>query len=505
MTNDKAKDNSMLESENDELLSLAETVKLLGISKQTLYRMMERGEVKGIKVGRQWRFRKPDLIAYLKRGPVAATLSTVPGKHIMEALDAISLLLSETGNSLPLATLEIEDSAEQKIDQMVRGLITLAAISHASDLHLEPVHGQGEQYLQARLRIDGVLHETVHIPITLHPAILQRVKMMAGMDAEERSLPQDGRLHFLHGSDDYDLRVSVIPAIFGESAVLRLLFQGYMIPGIDQLLRWPEDQARMRKWLNSPNGLIVVSGPTGCGKTTMLYSCLMEVTKPSLKVLSVEDPVEYMLPGVIQVAVNRRAGLSFPNALRAFMRQDPDVIMVGEVRDLETIEICTQAALTGHLVLTTLHTHDALSAAFRLRDMGVEPFLITETLIGISAQRLVRCICEHCRQAVQLLPEMRKHIQQLAARGGYNITGDTDFYKGNGCEKCNGFGYRGRIPIYEMAEFTPTLRDAFQGGADHEELVDIAVRDGMRTMVADGLRKAAEGMTTIEEVLRVTS
>jgi len=203
--------------------------------------------------------------------------------------------------------------------------------------------------------------------------------------------------------------------------------------------------------------------------------------------------------------VDRRAGLSFLYAVRAFLRQDPDVIMVGELRDLETAEVIVQGALTGHLMLTTLHAPDAVAAAMRLRDMGVEPFLITESLIGISSQRLVRLICEHCRQPVEISQDAREHLRQVAARGGFTITDETPFYRGAGCEQCSGRGYRGRAAIYELAEFTPTLRDAFLRGASHEELVDIAVCEGMHTMVADGLRKAAEGMTTVEEVLRVTS
>lgn len=505
MTDDLASGNAAMEAAPAELLTLAETVEFLGISKQTLYRLLERGALKGMKVGRQWRFRKPDLAAYLARGPVATTLSTVPEEHVAQAVEALTALFKNVDEPLPPVAQEIEDLAERQIDRLLRGLIVLAVRTRASDIHLEPVHEDSRQHLQARLRIDGMLHETIHFPISLHPAMLQRVKLLGGMSLEERSLPQDGRMHVRHAGDDYDLRVSVIPSILGEAAVMRLLFKGYMVPGLDKLYTWPEDQARMRDWLHRPSGLIVVSGPTGSGKTTMLYSCLMEITRPSLKVLSVEDPVEYMLPGVIQVAVNRRAGLIFPHVLRAFLRQDPDVIMCGEVRDLETAGILMQAALTGHLVLTTLHAPDALAAALRLRDMGNEPFIITESLVGLTGQRLVRCICKQCRQPAPLPSDTRRHLQQKALRCGFSITGETTFYRGAGCENCHGTGYRGRIAIYELAEFTPSLREAFLRGADHAELVDLAVRDGMRTLVADGLRKAAEGITTIEEVMRVVS
>jgi type IV pilus assembly protein PilB len=272
---------------------------------------------------------------------------------------------------------------------------------------------------------------------------------------------------------------------------------------LDQLGFEESNLARLREWLHRPNGMVLVTGPTGSGKTTLLYSCLNEINLPDRKLITIEDPVEYSLPGVVQTYVNRKAGLTFAPALRAFMRQDPDIVMAGEIRDLETAEVAAQIALTGHLMLSTLPVNSAVDAVLRLRDMGLEPFIITASLVGASAQRLARRICPNCKEEAASGTEIPPRVRKLARDGGYPIPKDVQFSRGRGCDVCRQSGYRGRIPLYELMSWSEPLATAFIGGASREELTYLAVEGGMKTMLADGVQKAAQGETTIEEVQRV--
>ncbi|HEY3377077.1 MAG TPA: GspE/PulE family protein [Armatimonadota bacterium] len=481
----------------EELLSLEAAADLLCVSKSTLYRMLERGEIKGRKVGRQWRFRLGNLQAYLERGPQAVVLSTVREDEVDALLPSLAEAARRAGVTPPV--LAADTSGEEKVARYVQQLLQLAIVAKASDIHLVPERDT----TAACLRVDGVLQEIGRIPASTYPAVVGNIKQLGGMNLEERNIPQDGRAHFQEAGGQFDMRINVLPTVYGESIVMRLLAQSDIFIGLERLCFSEEDFGRYRRWLRSPCGLMLVAGPTGSGKTTTLYSGLLSIVGAQINTLTVEDPVEYALPHTRQVGVNRRTGLSFAVALRAFLRHDPDVIMVGEIRDFEVANIAVQAALTGHLVLSTLHTNDAASAALRLTEMGVEPFLVSGSLLGVISQRLARRICPDCREAVEIPAATREHIRTLSEHGGYLLPEDATFYQGAGCERCAGRRSFGRVGLYELLEFTPRVREAFLRGADAEALTRAAVADGMQTLLADGMRKAVAGIITVDEVLRV--
>ncbi len=489
-----------------DLLTLAETTEFLGISKQTLYRMMERMDIRGIKVGRQWRFRKGDLTAFLQRGPQASVLVNASPDAVDEELAFFAGELAKLGETSALADTaapmtgdDALDLAEGKIVKLAGQMFALAIRSGASDIHLEAER----QAARLRIRIDGVLCEVRKLPRDVYDALAVRLKTMANMNLEERRLPQDGRIQLDIGGRKFDMRQSLVPSIFGESFVIRILDQTSVLIGLERLGILPDDQERLLRLLHLPQGLVIGTGPTGSGKTTTMYSALNALNRPELKILTIEDPVEYAMPGLTQVAVNARAGLTFTTGMRSFLRQDPDILFAGEVRDRDTLEIAIQAALTGHLMLTTLHTEDAVSVLQRMEDIGIEPFLITAALAGVVAQRLARKLCEHCKAPMAMPPAARARIVELAARGGYAVPKDAVFYQAVGCEQCAQRGFRGRTGLFEVMDFTPALREAFLVKAPKADLVALAVQGGMHTLVADGIRKAAAGVTTLEEVLRV--
>ena len=478
---------------SEELLSLDEAVKFLGTSKPTLYRLLGQDEIKGLKVGRQWRFRRADLTAYMERGPVA--VSAAPKEDLDMELAFFNEQLSQEDN---------DDNAdpETKTIRLAHKIIQLAIQSKASDIHLEP---NNDDFL-LRLRVDGVLQETRRLPSSTRESLTARFKTMAEMDTNEKRLPQDGRIPVRHEDKDFDFRVAVVPSMYGEAVTMRILARQDVLLGLDKLGIAPEDLHLIRGFMQQPNGIVIATGPTGAGKTTLLYSCLQEVVGVQKKTMTVEDPVEFVLPYTTQTQVNKKAGLSFAAVLRSFLRQDPDVILVSEMRDLETAQIAVEVSLTGHLLLTSLHTGDAPSALLRLLDMGIEPYLIGATVAGVVATRLVRRVCDNCEQPVDLSAEPTLgYVAQLAAEGGYEIPADAVFVRGVGCEQCRGRGFRGRTGLYEVLPMTETLTEAILRRAPVEELTDIAVEGGMRTLLADGIRKAVEGLTTIEEVMRVVT
>ena len=475
------------------LLSLDEAVKFLGTSKPTLYRLLGQDEIKGLKVGRQWRFRRADLTAYMERGPVA--VSAAPKEDLDMELAFFSDLL---GQAAP----DLTGDAEAKTVRLAEDIFKLAIQSRASDIHLEP---NADDFL-LRLRVDGVLQETRRLPSSTKESLTARFKIMAEMDTNEKRLPQDGRIPVKHEDKDFDFRVAVVPSVYGEAVTLRILDRSTVLLGLDRLGIAPEDLHQIRGFMQQPNGIVIATGPTGAGKTTLLYSCLQEVAGVEKKTMTVEDPVEYVLPYITQTQVNKKAGLTFPAVLRSLLRQDPDVILVGEMRDLETALIAVEVSLTGHLLLTSMHTGDAPSALLRLLDMGVEPYLAGATVAGVVATRLVRRVCDDCKQPVDLSGEPTLgYVAQLAREGGYDIPAGAAFVRGAGCESCRGRGYRGRTGLYEVLPMTEALTEAVLRRAPVEELTDIAVEAGMRTLLADGIRKAAEGLTTIEEVMRVVT
>ena len=387
-------------------------------------------------------------------------------------------------------------ASEAPVVRLVNLLITHALESRASDIHIEPF----ENRLIVRFRIDGVLNEVESPPRRLSAAVISRVKIMANLDIAERRLPQDGRIKLRVQGKEIDLRVSTVPTMHGESVVMRILDKGgvpldFASLGFDGKLLEAFLEA-----LGQPHGILLVTGPTGSGKTTTLYTALDRLNQPDVKILTVEDPVEYQMPGINQIQVRPQINLSFANALRSIVRQDPDVIMIGEIRDLETAEIAVQSALTGHLVLSTVHTNDAPSTVNRLLDMGVEDYLLTSTVVGILAQRLVRSLCAHCRKPYKALPEV---VGQMGL-GRFAGPGEVTLYHPVGCEHCSGTGYHGRLGIMEMMPMTDRVRSLVMRHANSTDLRAAAVEEGMESMFENGLRKAVAGVTTVEEVLRVT-
>jgi general secretion pathway protein E len=387
-------------------------------------------------------------------------------------------------------------ASEAPVIRLVSLIITNALETRASDIHIEPF----ENRLVVRYRIDGVLHEIESPPRKLAPAVISRVKIMANLDIAERRLPQDGRIRLRAQGKDIDLRISTVPTMHGESVVMRILDKGGVALDFKRLGFDDDTLKRFLDVLLEPHGILLVTGPTGSGKTTTLYTALDRLNKPDVKILTVEDPVEYQMPGINQIQVKPQIDLTFANALRSIVRQDPDVIMIGEIRDLETAQIAVQSALTGHLVLSTVHTNDAPSTVNRLLDMGVEDYLLTSTVIGIQAQRLVRTLCPECNQPYTALPELVAELGLAKFANG----GDITLYHAKGCKQCANTGYVGRISIIEMMPMTDPMRTLVMRHANANELRAQAIKDGMVTMYEDGMRKALRGVTTFEEVLRVT-
>ena len=389
---------------------------------------------------------------------------------------------------------ELEKSTEEApVVRLVNALLTDAIRKRASDVHVEPY----EKLLRVRFRIDGVLYEIMQPPMRLKNAITSRIKVMAQLDIAERRLPQDGRIKMkVGGGSDMDFRVSCLPTIFGEKVVLRLLDKSNL--QLDMTKLGFEEQAlrNFKDAIYKPFGMVLVTGPTGSGKTTTLYSALAELNKVGTNISTAEDPVEFNLVGINQVQMHDEIGLNFAASLRAFLRQDPDVIMVGEIRDFETAEIGVKAALTGHLVLSTLHTNDAPSTVNRLLNMGIEPFLVASSVNLIMAQRLARVICPHCREDAPMPIEALREV---------GWTGEPFVpQRGGGCQTCSGTSYKGRIALYEVMPMTDALREQILSGGSAIELKRAAAEGGMKTLRQSGLSKVAEGVTTLEEVLRVT-
>lgn len=387
------------------------------------------------------------------------------------------------------------DTDDAPIIKLVYQIILEAFNRRASDIHLEPL----EKRFRVRYRIDGVLVEMDNPPKRLQLAMISRLKIMANISIAEKRIPQDGRIQVTVGAKSIDLRVSSLPTAHGESIVMRILDKDGLQLGLPELGFLTDDQATMERIISLPDGLFLVTGPTGSGKTTTLYSCLHFINKPDRKLITVEDPVEYQLSGVNQVPVRHEVGMTFANALRSMLRQAPNIIMVGEIRDLETAEIAINASLTGHMVFSTLHTNDAPGAVTRMIDIGVKPFLVSTSLRAIMAQRLVRKICKKCKHPYTPDPRELRSLNITAQQAS-----SASFAKGAGCENCNGSGYRGRAGIFEIFVSNDELQRMIYENAGTSRLRDKARALGMRTMREDGLRKVLTGMTTIEEVVSIT-
>nr|WP_240342584.1 type II secretion system ATPase GspE [Methylococcus sp. EFPC2] len=388
-------------------------------------------------------------------------------------------------------------ASEAPVIRMVNLIMQRAVEARASDIHVEPF----EERLKVRFRVDGVLKEVEAPPVRSTAAVISRIKIMAKLNIAERRLPQDGRIKLQVQGKELDLRVSTVPTMYGESVVIRLLHKESISFDFGSLGFEGEVLQRFLDVLNLPHGIILITGPTGSGKSTTLYTALHKINTPERKIITVEDPVEYQLEGVNQIQTKSQIGLTFATALRSIVRQDPDVIMIGEMRDLETARIAVQSALTGHLVLSTLHTNDAAGGVTRLMDMGLEDYLITSTVNGIIGQRLVRRLCPHCKESYPALPEM---VDELKLRR-FQPQGEVRLHKPGGCELCDGTGYKGRLAILEFLVMSDDLRRLVMTHAQARQIEEQALKEGMHTMYEDGLRKAVAGLTTIEEVLRVTS
>ncbi len=386
-------------------------------------------------------------------------------------------------------------ASEAPIIRLVNRLILNAVEQKASDIHFEPFENQ----FKVRYRIDGVLNEVEAPPKRLQAAIISRVKIMSKLDIAERRLPQDGRIKLRISDREIDFRVSTVPTLYGESLVMRILDRENLVLDLRKLGFPPELFAQYTELIGQPYGMVLVTGPTGSGKTSTLYTTLARINSPEKKIITLEDPVEYQLAGINQIQVNPKIGLKFASGLRSIVRQDPDIILVGEIRDKETAEIAVQSALTGHLLFSTLHTNDAAGAISRLLDMGVEGFLLSSTLLGILAQRLVRVICENCKEAIdpdpRLLRSMKLEPEQVA---------DTRFYQGAGCDACRGTGFKGRTAIFEYLGVDDAIRQRIVAHASTESIKKTALENGMVTLRQDGWEKVKAGMTTVSEVLRVT-
>ncbi len=388
------------------------------------------------------------------------------------------------------------DESEGPIIKYVTMLITEAVKRRASDIHMEPL----EKRFRVRFRIDGVLHEMENPPKRLQPSIVSRLKLMANISIAEKRVPQDGRIQIHVGPKEIDLRVSSLPTVYGESIVMRILDKEGLRLGLPELGFFSDDQAVFERLISMPDGIFLVTGPTGSGKSTTLYSALNHINRPDRKIITVEDPVEYQMAGINQVQVRRDVGMTFAAALRAMLRQAPNIIMIGEIRDLETAEIAVNASLTGHMVFSTLHTNDASSAVTRLVDIGVKPFLVSASLRGVLAQRLVRRICQNCRK-----PAPTPEHKELYAIGMNDAQiASATFCMGEGCPKCNGTGFRGRVGIFELFTINEEIQQMIYEGRTLVELRQKARELGMRTMREDGIRKITAGVTTLEEVTSAT-
>lgn len=412
-------------------------------------------------------------------------------KELQEKLSAEDIHVEgeeeESKEGLDLLQAQDESPAVSLVNQVLIKASTVGA----SDIHFEPY----EDEAIVRLRMDGVLHDILKVPTSTYQNVVSRIKVMSNLNVAEKRIPQDGRIRVKIGNKDLDIRVSVVPTVFGERVVMRLLDKTGSLLTLEQLGLSEEDRRKVEKLAKKPYGIVLVTGPTGAGKSTTLYAMLLYVKDPKKNIITIEDPVEYQIKGISQIQVNPKVGLTFASGLRSVLRQDPDIIMVGEIRDAETADIAVHAALTGHLVLSTLHTNDAPSAVTRLADMGIEPFLIGSSLEGVIAQRLVRRICEHCKEAYSPNEEELKEL----GLEGY----DGPFYRGKGCDMCLGTGYRGRVGVFEVLELDDDIKALITRTQDSNDIRKRARERGFKTMLEDGIEKVKRGITTSSELISV--
>ena len=404
---------------------------------------------------------------------------------------ALIEVVAEESAEFDLSREEAVSIDDAPVVKLVNTILGQAVDNGASDVHVEPF----ETETRVRYRIDGVLFDMLTFPKHLHPPVSSRIKIMSGMDIAEKRHPQDGRILLRAAGRRIDIRVSSLPAIYGEKLVMRLLDQATAMVGLEKLGLDPEERVVLDKIIGAPYGIILVTGPTGSGKSTTLYSILQTLNSYDVNITTVEDPVEYTIAGVNQVQINEKAGLTYDTVLRSILRQDPDIILVGEMRDTETAQLAVRAALTGHLVLSTLHTNDAPSSIIRMVDMGIPPFLVSSSVVAVMAQRLVRKLCPRCKAPYELPQDVAESL---------GLDGFKTVYKPVGCDECRGTGYRGRTAIFEIMSMTEEMRRAVMTGASSDDLRAMAIRQGMRTLRVSGAKKVKDGITSADEVLSVT-
>lgn len=436
--------------------------------------------------------------------PVVATESAIKKSidRLYDSADSLASIMGEIEEDFEIIDDDDEDlgaedaqSQDAPVVKLVNSLISDAVAKEASDIHIEPY----EKMVRVRFRIDGQLHEMMSPPFKMKNATISRLKIMADLDIAEKRVPQDGRIKIRMHNKSIDLRVSTLPTIFGEKLVMRILDKSNLQIDLSKLGFHPKSLSRFLDAIEQPYGMVLVTGPTGSGKSTTLYSALSKINRPHSNIMTAEDPVEYNLEGINQVNVYEEIGLSFAAALKAFLRQDPNIIMVGEVRDLETASIATKAALTGHLVLSTLHTNDAASSINRLIDMGIEPFLVSSSVIVLVAQRLVRRLCDKCKS------EIKMHVEALNELGIKESPDELSMFEAKGCVACNDTGYKGRLGLYEVLEISPGIREMIIERESTAVIKKRGVEEGMITLREDGLDKFKTGLTSLEEVLRETA
>jgi len=478
------------------VISMDEAIALLKTTRPTFYRWLRAGKIKGMKAGRQWRFYKSEIDRFLKGEAPRVDLPVSIGP-LVEELAARAQEMGIKGLTAP---------AIPSVTAAVDLIINLGVALKASDIHIEPFStgAEGDAVGMIRCRVDGVLQPVAEFDLRLMPALIERLKSAAACNVSEKRKPQDGRILMETGGRKLDLRVCFVGPAIGESATLRILEPGVVGLSLDRIDYAPHDRERLMKCLRAPWGLVLVTGPTGCGKTTVLYSCLNELAGPGVKTMSLEDPVEYLLPWVTQIPIKASAGLTFESGARAILRSAPNVVMVGEIRNLETLSICQQAALTGHMVMSVLHTDESVGALRRMVDIGSEPFVVAESTRLVIGQRLVRMLCAKCSKPEKPSPEALRRAAELARAGGLGWeTLEPGFRGPVGCPQCGRSGFRGRTVITEMLEMSPEISRALRAGAGNDELRNLAVSQGMTTMAADGIRRAAAGQVSLSEVLRV--
>jgi len=436
--------------------------------------------------------------------PVVATESAIKKSidRLYDSADSLASIMGEIEEDFEIVEDDDEElgaddtqSTDAPVVKLVNSLISDAVAKGASDIHIEPY----EKQVRVRFRIDGQLHEMMSPPFKMKNATISRLKIMADLDIAEKRVPQDGRIKIRMHNKSIDLRVSTLPTIFGEKLVMRILDKSNLQIDLTKLGFHEVSLAKFLNAIEQPYGMVLVTGPTGSGKSTTLYSALNRINRPHSNIMTAEDPVEYNLEGINQVNVYEDIGLTFAASLKAFLRQDPNIIMVGEIRDLETASIATKAALTGHLVMSTLHTNDAASSVNRLIDMGIEPFLVSSSVMMIVAQRLVRRLCDKCKESVEM------HEEALRELGINESPGELSMYEAKGCVACNDTGYKGRQGLYEVMEITPTVREMIIERASTTEMKKKSIEEGMLTLRLDGLDKFKRGLTSLEEVLRETA